>query len=126
MKLRVLLLSTFLLIHTYSVAQEQDSIEEEDFCISQPSPSFPGGADSLKLFIKRNLKKPEGHHVGKVFIQFIIDKDGYPTDFRVIKGLCQQCDENALEVLKKMPKWIHHPYVEKPRKMKLIVPIVFN
>jgi protein TonB len=40
-----------------------------------------------------------------VIIQFIINADGTPSDFKVIKGIGYGCDEAAIEAFKKMPKW---------------------
>ncbi len=101
---------------------------DEDYCIAVPSASFPGGQDSLINFIKGNLKFPhvDGPISGKVFVQFIVNTDGSITDLKVLKGLCEQCDKNALEALSKMPKWTPAKKDGKPVKSRVIIPVNFK
>lgn len=60
-------------------------------------------------FIRNNLVYPEkalkANIEGEVIVQFIISKDGIPKDFIIQSGLSFECDQAALNVLKKMPKW---------------------
>jgi periplasmic protein TonB len=69
-------------------------------------PSFPGGEDSLKAYINLNTKYPSDIDVvGKVYISFIIEPDGQVTNVRILKGLVESFDNEALRVILKMPKW---------------------
>jgi len=101
---------------------------DEDFCLPDIDASYAGGQDSLMTFIKRNLKFPRLDRTvsGKVFVEFVVHEDGSTTDLKVLKGLCEQCDKNALEALSKMPKWTPAKKDDKPVKSRVIIPIIFK
>jgi len=73
-------------------------------------PEFPGGMKALGKYVDgKNHHYPKEAQKnkieGKVIVQFIINADGTPSDFKVIKGIGYGCDEAAVEAFKKMPKW---------------------
>lgn len=72
-------------------------------------PEFTGGAKAWSKYMERNLRYPsraqdEGA-AGKVFVSFVVEKDGSITDVSVIKGIGFGCDEEAIKVIKKSPLW---------------------
>lgn len=72
-------------------------------------PEFPGGMEAWAKFIQKNLRYPymaqESGIQGKVYLSFVIEKDGSITDVKVVKGIGGGCDEEAVRVIKKSPKW---------------------
>lgn len=73
-------------------------------------PEFPGGMKALGKYVDgRNHHYPkearENKIEGKVIVQFIIDENGVPGDFKLIQGIGYGCDEAAVEAFKKMPNW---------------------
>lgn len=72
-------------------------------------PEFPGGMAAWAKFIQRNLRYPnaaqESEVQGKVYINFVVEKDGSITDVNVVRGIGYGCDEEAVRVIKKSPKW---------------------
>jgi len=73
-------------------------------------PQFPGGMKALGKYVDgKNHHYPKearkNNIEGKVMIQFLINEDGTPSDFKVVEGIGYGCDEAALEAFKKMPKW---------------------
>lgn len=72
-------------------------------------PEFPGGMAAWVKFIQRNLRYPfmaqEANVQGKVYLSFVVEKDGSITDVNVLKGIGAGCDEEAIRVIKKSPKW---------------------
>jgi len=70
---------------------------------------YPGGISQLEAFIKENLQYPESalkaNLEGLVQITFTISKEGYHKDFKVLRGISDDCDGEALRVLKKSPNW---------------------
>ena len=73
-------------------------------------PEFPGGMKALGKYVDgKNHEYPKEARAnnieGKVVIQFIINEDGTPSDFKVKEGIGYGCDEAAVEAFKKMPKW---------------------
>jgi periplasmic protein TonB len=116
-----------LTVITLNVFGQEENIDE-DFCIPTQSAAYPGGQDSLKNFLKKNLKSPLIYKnvSGKVFVQFIVGIDGSVTEPKVIKGQCDQCDSNALEVISQMPKWVPAKKDGRPVKSRVIIPIIFS
>ncbi len=72
-------------------------------------PEFPGGMAAWAKFIQKNLKYPyaaqESGAQGKVYLNFVVEKDGSITDVNVVKGIGYGCDEEAVRVIKRSPKW---------------------
>ncbi|MGM9478251.1 energy transducer TonB [Pedobacter sp. GSP4] len=72
-------------------------------------PEFNGGAKAWSKYMERNLRYPyqaqEDGIQGKVFVSFVVEKDGSVTDVKVLRGLGFGCDEEAVKVIKKSPLW---------------------
>lgn len=72
-------------------------------------PEFPGGMAAWAKFIQKNLKYPgaalDNGTQGKVYLSFVIEKDGSITDVNVLRGIGFGCDEEAVRVIKKSPRW---------------------
>jgi len=72
-------------------------------------PEFPGGMAAWSKFIQKNLRYPyaaqDNGTQGKVFLSFVIEKDGSISDVSVLKGIGYGCDEEAVRVIKKSPRW---------------------
>ena len=73
------------------------------------APEFPGGNDALTNFIASNVKYPEVAKEtgikGKVFVQFVVSKDGVVKDVAISKGVDKLLDDEALRVIKSLPNW---------------------
>ncbi|MEO9869015.1 energy transducer TonB [Ekhidna sp.] len=71
--------------------------------------SFIGGKEALYEFVYNNLTYPMAAQQkrinGRVFIQFVVEKDGTLTGLKIVKGLGSGTDEEVLRIFKKMPKW---------------------
>ncbi|WP_158561181.1 M56 family metallopeptidase [Emticicia sp. C21] len=82
---------------------------EEVFTSVEESPTFPGGVKELFKFIGRNLKYPVAAQrakvSGKVFVKFVVRKDGSISDFNILKGIGFGCDEETIRVISQLPKW---------------------
>jgi periplasmic protein TonB len=81
-----------------------------------------GGQDSLIKYIDNNFNWAQGQSTvnGKVFVEFVVYVDGKISDVKIVRGLCDSCDKEALRLVKSMPTWI--PGVQNGRK----VPITFE
>jgi protein TonB len=91
--------------------------------------SYPGGIDSLKTFMQKNIRHPTGQdaeYVGSVFVSFIVHENGTLSNFQVLKTLTPACDKNAIARLKKMPKWIPAMEHGKPIASKMVLPVRFG
>lgn len=80
------------------------------FTFVEQMPAFPGGTDSLNMFILHNLNTDCGSdkdcRQGNVFVKFIVNEDGTLSDAQIIKTFNPQFDQEVLRVISLMPKWI--------------------
>lgn len=91
---------------------------------------YPGGADAMDLFIRKNLVYPEDLKSagvqGKVYVQFIVEKDGSITNITVRRSSRnERLDQEAIKVIEKMPNWIPGTVRGKKVRVKQTVPIQF-
>ena len=104
--------------------------EEEVLLYAEQMPSFIGGYKEMQLFILKNIVYPrEAQNMGiegKVYVEFIVDQTGTLSNFTVKKGIGYGCDEAAVTVMKKMPKWEPAKVNGRAVKLKTSVPIVFK
>jgi protein TonB len=68
-------------------------------------PEFPGGWPKFYKFIENNYNVPSDSPGGKVFIQFVVEKDGSLTDIKVLRDIGYGTGKEAERVLRKSPKW---------------------
>ena len=92
-----------------SYANKRDSIPSEVFKVVEKMPEYPGGMNELLKFLAQNVRYPEiakkENIQGMVVVQFIIGKDGAIIDPHVVQGIGGGANEEALRVVKMMPKW---------------------
>ncbi|MCZ4244198.1 energy transducer TonB [Pedobacter punctiformis] len=93
-------------------------------------PEFAGGMNAWAKYIQRNLRYPsqaqEDGIQGKVFISFVVEKDGSITDVKVVKGIGYGCDEEAAKVIKKSPLWKPGKNAGVPVRVRYNLPINFT
>jgi len=118
-----------------SFSQKIDSLSkpkstEPVYRVVQVMPEYPGGKDSLTAFIKANQKYPraarENSKQGTVVIEFVIDTDGSLTDIKVKTSIYPKLDEEALRIVKLMPKFSPGKQTGKPVRVMQSLPIVFK
>lgn len=115
-------------------AQTADTINNdigpELITIVEIAPEFPGGFQALSEFITTNLNYPqeakEAGVEGRVFVSFIVEKDGSLSSIQLLRGIGYGCDEEAMAVVKKMPKWKPATQRGKPVRMRYQLPFVFK
>ncbi|WP_400193078.1 energy transducer TonB [Hymenobacter sp. B81] len=90
-------------------------------------PVPPGGMEGLTQFLGQHLRYPATTTVeGKVFVNFVVQRDGQLTDFQVLKGLDPALNAEALRVLKLMPRWTPGQQNYRPVPVSYTVPITFT
>ncbi len=93
-------------------------------------PEFEGGMKAWAKYIQRNLRYPsmaqENDVQGKVFLSFVVEKDGSITDVKVLKGIGFGCDEEAVKVIKKSPLWKAGMNKGIPVRVRYNMPISFT
>ncbi|MFO8055266.1 MAG: energy transducer TonB [Bacteroidales bacterium] len=99
-------------------------VKEKLFIVVQEEPEFKGGPSALKKFLRENIEYPEQARrlgiEGTVHLSFIVDKDGSIRNATINRGVGGGCSEEALRLLRNMPRW-------KPGKQRgKAVPVKFN
>ncbi len=111
-------------------AEETEPIVETIFDIVEEVPEFVGGISKLYEYLGNNIKYPEQAKdfsiQGKVFIQFIVWKDGTIKDVKVVKGSHKLLNKEALRVIKNMPKWKPGKQRGKSVNARFTLPIKFR
>ncbi len=118
--------------YTYEAPEieEEEIVEEEVFLSVEENPEFPGGPGKLLEFVQKNLKYPmmarESDIQGRVFVGFVVEKDGSITNVRVLRGIGGGCDEEAVRVVQSLPKFKPGKQRGNPVRVAYTLPIVFK
>ena len=114
------------------IKYEQPEKEDEEatvFYIVEEMPEFPGGELALRKFIANAIKYPviaqENGIQGKVYVSFVVGKDGHVSDARIIRSVDQVLDKEALRVVNSLPVWKPGKQRGQPVRVGFSVPISF-
>lgn len=112
---------------------ETDDYNDENspvFTIVENMPSFPGGDYERQIFLSNNIKYPDLAARYKIqgvsCVSFIVDKNGEITNVKVLRGIGGGCDEEAVRVIKMMPRWSPGTQNGKPVRVLFNMPIYFK
>lgn len=115
-----------------SVIGQQIEVPEEfqdPVVFAQKMPSFPGGEAAMMHFINENIKYPsydrEMGIQGRCTVQFVIEKDGSISNISVYKTVSPGLDEEAMRVIRLMPKWLPGENNFKKVRVRMAIPIRF-
>ena len=93
-------------------------------------PRFPGGLKQFQKYLVKNIHYPKSavknHIHGKVYLGFVVEKDGSIGDIKVFKSVSKEIDGEAIRVLKNSPKWIPGTHHKKPDLVHYRIPINFQ
>ena len=110
--------------------EEEEVVEAEIFTVVEEMPEFPGGMAKLAEYLAKNIKYPqlarESGIQGRVFINFVVENDGSVTNVKVMRSLGGGCDEEAMRVVKSMPKWKPGKQRGKPVRVSYNLPVNFK
>ena len=103
------------LLPMFAVSQEPAKKESErvksgfGVSIVQVQPEYPGGPDSLQSFLKSKMTYPSqaklNHIQGRVYAGFMVDRTGKIKDIKILSGVNEELDNEAMRVLRMMPEW---------------------
>lgn len=123
-------------IDEVNVEDELEPIDVEDFSkqiiydIVDIEPIFPGGEVKLMEYISQNIRLPQealerGIH-GRVFVAFIVEPNGSISNVKVLRGIGNGYDEEAVRVVETMPKWIPGEKHGKPVRVAVTIPVTYR
>ena len=108
----------------------EEEVADEIFTIVEDQPEPQGGMGAFYQYVSKNMKYPNQARrmgvEGKVFVQFVVDKDGTITEVQAIKGIGAGCDEEAVRVIQQAAKWKPGKQRGRPVKVRMILPITFK
>lgn len=110
---------------------EQNTEEQKKvFDVVESMPSFPGGISALMSYLSRNIKYPEdavkAGIMGRVLVQFVVEKDGSIGDVCVNQMVSPSLDREAARVVMSMPKWVPGRQNGDFVRVKYTLPITFK
>ncbi len=112
-----------------NLADEEEEDDTQVFFIVEDMPEFPGGELALRKFIANSIKYPviaqENGIEGKVYVTFVVDKDGSVSDAKIARGVDPSIDKEALRVVSNLPRWKPGKQRGKPVRVSYTVPINF-
>ena len=101
--------------------KDEEVVEEEIFISVEKMPEFPGGEEKLYKYLRDNLKYPDmatqQNIQGKVYVQFVVEKDGSIANPKVLRDIGGGCGDEALRVVRAMPKW--NPGIQRTKKVRV-------
>lgn len=107
-----------------------DANTDEVFKVVEVDPEFPGGEEALYKYLAENIKYPimaKNNKVeGRVYITFVIEKDGTVSDAKVLRSVNEELDAEALRVINAMPKWKPGTQRGVPVRVQYNIPISFK
>ena len=112
------------------IEQEEEVVEEQIFTVVENEPEFPGGMEALYKYLAQNIKYPQlardNGITGKVYVTFVVEKDGSIANPKVLRDIGGGCGAEAIRVVKAMPKWSPGKQRGKAVRVQFNLPVSFN
>lgn len=120
-------------IMDYVEEVKEETVEEEaiPFQLVEEKPSFQGGdANTFSKWVQSKLVYPEiakeNGVQGRVTLQFTVEKDGYVTNVKVLRGVDSSLDKEAVRVVQSSPKWKPGKQRDRTVKVTYTFPVMFQ
>lgn len=105
-------------------------VSDVPFTAVEINPEYPGGEGALGKFLQKNIHYPtiakENNIQGKVYVQFIVERDGSLTDVKVLREPGSGTGDEAMRVLKMSPHWKPGIQNGKPVRVQYTIPVNFT
>jgi periplasmic protein TonB len=129
MKVFCLIILINALCCTFCFGQQTDTAI---FLVTEIMPTFKydtcaSGRSSLENYFMDNYKMPailiDNGYIGSIYVEFIVERDGSISNYKVIRGIDEPLDKSIIETFKTMPKWIPGKYGGKCVRTRLTLPV---
>ena len=104
--------------------------EEKIIFVSEIMPSYPGGDSAMFAYIGTQIKYPDSIKekgvTGKVYCEFVVEKDGTVTNEKIVRSVHPAFDSTVLNAMRNMPKWNPGMQLGKPVRVKMVLPFNFT
>jgi len=119
-----------ILINTKNGIKNSKQEPGKVYSIVDEMPEFPGGETSLRKYIDNSIRYPEiareNGIEGKVYVTFVVGRDGYVKDAKIQRGVDPSLDKEALRVISSLPIWKPGKFDGKPVNTYFTVPVNFK
>jgi protein TonB len=109
--------------------EEKEEVDQVFLVVEQPA-TPKNGMSAFYQYVSSKLHYPAQARrmeiSGKVFVEFVINKDGSITDVKVVKGIGAGCDEEAARIIAEAPPWNAAKQRGKAVKQRMVLPIIFT
>jgi periplasmic protein TonB len=126
----------FLLFLTKPMLGQEDTLKckmfidsltyNEYYRSADTMPEYPGGKIEMVKFFMSNFNFVEPEASGKIIIEFTVNKEGQMEDFKIIRSLIEILDNEAIRVMKLMPKWKPGKCGDEAVNVKLVIPWIIR
>ena len=132
---RLILLSLMAAFSLATVQAQKTFVSQKEqkpevFMVVENMPEYPGGNEAMIAFFAKNMKYPadvqKNKVQGRVLVTFVVERDGTITDVQVAKPTFPSLDDEAMRLVKKMPKWKPGTQRGVPVRVKFTLPVVFK
>jgi len=111
------------------MSPEKHNKDEIHEVVDEPA-SFPGGSTEMMKYIGNTVKYPkksiENKEEGRVFVEFVVNRDGSFSDIKILRGVSKDIDTEALRVVKGMPNWTPAELGGKTVRSRARLPLSFT
>lgn len=112
------------------IEEEEEEEEQTVYQVVENDPEFPGGLEALMKYLQQNIKYPqlarENNIQGRVYVTFVVERDGSVTGVRVMRDIGGGCGQEAVRVVKAMPKWTPGKQRGKAVRVQYNLPVNFS
>ena len=112
------------------IEEEVDEEEVKIFTVVEQDPEFPGGMEALLKYLAQNIKYPQlardNGITGKVFVTFVVERDGSIANVKLLRDIGGGCGAEAIRVVKSMPKWNPGKQRGKAVRVQFNLPVNFT
>lgn len=112
--------------------KKKEESKEVIYTVVQQMPEYRGGQMEMAKYIQKNIQYPQiakdAGLNGKCFLKFVVDTTGTIGEVQILKGVpgCKECDEEAIRLIKSMPKWKPGKQNGKPVSVYYTYPVNFQ
>ncbi|MDD4969367.1 MAG: energy transducer TonB [Paludibacter sp.] len=114
------------IVACYDLTAESDSI----YAFVDKNPEFPGGDAARIEFFKQNVQYAEAarknHEEGRVIIQFVVNRIGEIKDAKILKGISESLNQEALRLVNSFPRWIPGELNGEKVSVYRVMPVSFK
>ncbi|MCW5912033.1 MAG: energy transducer TonB [Cyclobacteriaceae bacterium] len=109
--------------------EEKEDVDQI-FSVVEETAEPKGGMPAFYKYVGEKMKYPAQARrmgvEGRVFVEFVVNRDGSIVDVKAIKGIGAGCDEEAVRVVQSAPSWKPGKQRGKPVRQKMVIPIIFK